>query len=243
MDSTEAVIEFEHVSYRVADKLVLDDFSLRVLPGESLVLLGRSGSGKTTALRLVNGLISPTSGVVRVLGRPVAEWNLIELRRSIGYVIQSGGLFPHLSAGDNIALGPKLAGRACDVDRLLDRVGLPPAEFRQRQPHQLSGGERQRVSVARALASDPPLLLLDEPFSALDPITRFELQQEFVRWRSPMGKTAVFVTHDLTEALRVGTRIGVMVGGALESCVPTADFQRFAGVEGRRFLEAFGATL
>ncbi|MCX6595753.1 MAG: ATP-binding cassette domain-containing protein [Acidobacteria bacterium] len=243
MDSNAAVIEFEQVSYRVAGKLVLDDFSLRVMPGETLVLLGRSGSGKTTALRLVNGLISPTSGVVRVLGRPVAEWNLIELRRSIGYVIQSGGLFPHLTAGDNIALGPKLAGRTCDVDGLLDRVGLPAAEFRGRRPLQLSGGERQRVSVARALASDPPLLLLDEPFSALDPITRFELQQEFVRWRTPMGKTAVFVTHDLTEALRVGTRIGVMADGALESCVPTGDFKRFAGVEGRRFLEAFGATL
>ncbi|MCX6591029.1 MAG: ATP-binding cassette domain-containing protein [Acidobacteria bacterium] len=243
MESNAAVIEFEHVSYRIAGKAVLDDFCLRVLPGETLVLLGRSGSGKTTALRLLNGLIHPTSGVVRVLGRPVPEWDLIELRRSIGYVIQTGGLFPHLSAAANIQLGPKLAGRACDADALLERVGLAAAEFRDRRPSQLSGGERQRVSVARALASDPALLLLDEPFSALDPITRFELQQEFVRWRTRLGKTAVFVTHDLTEALRVGTRIGVMASGALETCVPAADFGRFAGVEGRRFQEAFGASL
>ena len=233
------MVEFEHVSYRVAGRDVLRDLSLRVLEGETLVLLGRSGSGKTTALRLVNGLIAPHEGVVRVLGRPVGEWNQIELRRSIGYVIQSGGLFPHLSAAGNIALGPKLAGRACDVDALLRQVGSP-VQVRERFPHQLSGGERQRVSVARALASDPPLLLLDEPFSALDPITRFELQQEFVRWRNQFGKTAVFVTHDLTEARRVGSRIGVMVNGALESCVAASDFGHAAGPEGQRFLAAFG---
>lgn len=202
---------FDQVSYSIAGRRILDRLSFTVQPGETLVLLGASGSGKSTALRLVNGLLRPETGEVRVEGRAVSNWDPIELRRRIGYVIQEGGLFPHWTVRRNIALGPRLAGwdpARIDtrVDELLHRAGLPPAEFASRYPRQLSGGQRQRVGVARALAAHPPILLFDEPFSALDALTRAAAQRNFLELREA-GSAALFVTHDLREALRVGTRV------------------------------------
>ena len=185
-----------------------------------LVLLGESGCGKTTTLKLINRLIEPTSGEVLVEGRSTLDQDAIELRRRIGYVLQDGGLFPHMTAGENVGLVLKLRdadARATKirVDEMLDLVGLSPAKFADRYPHELSGGQRQRVGVARALASDPSLLLLDEPFGALDAITRTRLQKEFAKLVRDLGKTAVFVTHDLHEAMLLGTRIALMEKGRI----------------------------
>src|SRR6202051_5298519 len=191
--STTPVIEFRDVSYRVAGTQVLSGFNLQVQKGETLVLLGRSGSGKTTSLKLVNRLLSPTSGEIRVKGVPNAEADLIRLRRSIGYVIQDVGLFPHFTIERNIGLVPKIEGWPADrigarVQELLQMVGLAP-EIASRYPHQLSGGQRQRVGVARALAADPEILLMDEPFGALDPLTRDELQRGFLLLQQRLHKT------------------------------------------------------
>ncbi len=210
---------------------MLRGLDLAVKPGETLVLLGRSGSGKTSALRMINAMLRPTSGAVSVFGKDVAEWDPIALRRRIGYVIQGVGLFPHFTVERNVGLVPELekwpvAQRRERVAELLDMVGLPFSDFAYRYPRQLSGGQQQRVGIARALAARPPLLLLDEPFGALDPLTRVELQKEFLRLRTALGTTAVFVTHDIHEAVRVASRISVLHEGTQET---TGSVQEFLG--------------
>jgi len=195
------VIEFRDVSYQIAGNQILSGFNLQIQSGESVVLLGRSGSGKTTSLKLVNRLLSPSSGEIRVKGVPNTQGDLIRLRRSIGYVIQDVGLFPHFTIERNIGLVPKIEGWPEErirarVQELLQLVGLAPA-IASRYPHQLSGGQRQRVGVARALAADPEILLMDEPFGALDPLTRDELRREFLLLQQRLHKTVLFVTHDL----------------------------------------------
>jgi osmoprotectant transport system ATP-binding protein len=220
---------------------VLRGVSLDVAEGETIALLGRSGSGKTTLLKTVNGLVATTSGEIRFEGRPAAEWDPIRMRRRMGYVIQDAGLFPHWTVAANVGLVPRLEGWppakiAARVDSLLTAVGLAPEEFRSRRPRQLSGGQRQRVGLARALAADPPLLLLDEPFAALDPITRFELQRQFVELRRTVRKAALFVTHDVREALMVATRIALLEGGRLDLLLPPDEFLRARTPEARAFL-------
>ncbi|HUF90119.1 MAG TPA: ATP-binding cassette domain-containing protein [Gemmatimonadota bacterium] len=225
-----AVVAFEGAGYALpGGRWIVRDLSLAVGPREILVLVGRSGAGKTTALKLVNRLLDPTGGRVVVDGRPTGAWDPVELRRRIGWVIQEVGLFPHLTVRRNVGLVPELLGWKRPridgrVDELLERVGMPAAEFAARLPHELSGGQRQRVGVARALAADPPLLLLDEPFGALDPITRAELQREFGELVRRLGKAALFVTHDLREALALGDRVGVMAGGRLAALEPAGRF-------------------
>ncbi len=208
------MLRFSNVSYRVGGRDVLRGLTFEVGQGETLVLLGRSGSGKTTALKMVNALLVPTSGQVFVEDRATTDWNPIELRRRIGYAIQETGLFPHFTVARNVAMVPRLNGWdenriARRVNELLERVGLAPAEFAQRYPRELSGGQRQRVGVARALAADPPILLFDEPFGALDPVTRFEIRREFNALARDLGKTTLFVTHDVREALELGDEIGL----------------------------------
>ena len=216
-------VEFVAAGFRLpGGRALLDALSLAVEEGETLAVIGRSGSGKTTALKLVNALLMPTAGEVRVAGRATTAWDAIRLRRRTGYVIQEMGLFPHLTVARNVGLVPELEGWPRErigqrVEELLALVGLPAAEFAGRYPHQLSGGQRQRVGVARALAADPPLLLLDEPFGALDPITRAELQREFRALQARLRKTAIFVTHDMREAALVGDRIAVVAGGRLRA--------------------------
>src|SRR5215471_3625118 len=213
-DTSTPKIEFVDVSYRVAGTQVLSGFNLQVASGETLVLLGRSGSGKTTTLKLINRLVSPTSGEIRVDGKPQHQIDLIRLRRGIGYVIQEVGLFPHFTVARNIGLVPKIEGWKQDriqerVHELLQLVGLAP-EIAGRYPHQLSGGQRQRVGVARALAADPDILLMDEPFGALDPITRAALQTELAAIHRRLAKTILFVTHDIDEALRLADRVAIL---------------------------------
>ena len=236
-----ALVEFRGVSYEIAGRPILRDVSLRVETGETLVLLGRSGSGKTTALKMINGMLFPTRGQVLVDGRATTGWDPIQLRRRIGYVIQEVGLFPHFTVGDNVGLVPKLEGwKGADiehrVDMLLEKVGMPPAEFRSRYPRQLSGGQRQRVGVARALAADPPVLLFDEPFGALDPVMRLELQQQFLSLRRDFQKTSVFVTHDVREALLLGSNIALLAQGRLETIAPPREFRQSQSGEAQAFL-------
>ena len=234
------LVSFRKVSARLGQKDILYDLSFDVEAGETLVLLGRSGSGKTTALKMVNGLLLPSAGEVSIEGVPTTAWNLIALRRRIGYVIQDAGLFPHFTVAANVGLVPRLEGWAIGdiharVERLLTQIGLPPAQFAHRYPRELSGGQRQRVGVARALAADPPLLLLDEPFGALDPVTRVELQEQFLHLRDTLGKTALLVTHDVREALLLGTRIGVLHNGRLVFLGGRAEFLKAGQVEVRAF--------
>ncbi|HEX8177959.1 MAG TPA: ATP-binding cassette domain-containing protein [Pyrinomonadaceae bacterium] len=234
-ESTEGtpVVEFREVSYMPpgARAAIISDLNLIIRRGETLVLLGESGCGKTTTLRLVNRLLVPTAGTVLVEGRATTDWDEIELRRRTGYVIQEAGLFPHFTVARNVGLVPTLAGwpparvRA-RVDELLQLVGLEPARFAARYPAELSGGQRQRVGVARALAADPPLLLLDEPFGALDPLTRASLQREFAALRARLGKTCVFVTHDVREALTISTRIALMAAGRVRLLATPDEFMR-----------------
>ena len=236
-----ALVEFRGVSYEIAGRPILRDVSLGVETGETLVLLGRSGSGKTTALKMINGMLFPTRGQVLVDGRATTGWDPIQLRRRIGYVIQEVGLFPHFTVGDNVGLVPKLEGwKDADienrVDMLLEKVGMPPAEFRSRYPRQLSGGQRQRVGVARALAADPPVLLFDEPFGALDPVMRLELQQQFLSLRRDLQKTSIFVTHDVREALLLGSNIALLTQGRLETVAPPREFRQSRSAEAQAFL-------
>jgi osmoprotectant transport system ATP-binding protein len=238
-------VEFREVSFHIRDKVILDKLSFRIEPGETLVLLGRSGSGKTTALKLVNGLLFPSGGEVLVDGRPTTACNVIALRRSIGYVIQEVGLFPHFSVAENVGLVPRLEGWppeqiAVRTRELLEQVGLDPGHFQDRRPRELSGGQRQRVGVARALAANPRLLLFDEPFGALDPVTRRELQDQFLDLRNTLQKTSIFVTHDVGEALRLGTRIALLDRGRLEILAAPQDFLRSQAPETRAFLECLG---
>jgi osmoprotectant transport system ATP-binding protein len=244
---TPGFVEFAAASLRLRDgRALVADLTLAVAEGETLALIGRSGSGKTTALKLVNALLLPTAGEVRVGGRATRDWDPIRLRRRTGWVIQEVGLFPHLSVARNVALVPELEGWPAArvrarVEELLELVGLPAAEYARRLPRELSGGQRQRVGVARALAADPPLVLLDEPFGALDPITRFELQAEFRGLQRRLGKTAVFVTHDLREAARVADRIALLAGGRLVTVGTPAELRASGDAEVRTFLEAGAA--
>ncbi len=224
------IVEFRNVAFSIGGALIIEDLSLTVLRGEILVLLGESGCGKTTTLKLINRLIEPTSGEVLVDGKATTAWDAIRLRRHIGYVIQDGGLFPHFSVAENVALVPGLENWEAAKKRertreMLSLVGLEPAKFADRFPHELSGGQRQRVGVARAMAANPDLLLLDEPFGALDAITRTNLQKEFAKLVRELGKTAVFVTHDLHEAMLLGTRIALMEAGKIVLLDSTAGFQ------------------
>jgi osmoprotectant transport system ATP-binding protein len=214
-------VEFRHVSYRIrGGAQILDDFSLTVGAGETFALVGASGAGKTTVLKLVNRLLLPDVGEVLVQGIDTRAWDPIRLRRSVGYVIQDVGLFPHLTVADNIAVVPRLEQWPDDrvttrVRELLELIGLAPETYTGRWPDELSGGQRQRVGVARALAVDPPVLLMDEPFGALDPITRRQLQQEFRRIQARVAKCVILVTHDMAEALALADGIGVLEDGRL----------------------------
>jgi len=197
----------------------VDSISMRIPAGEIVVLVGPSGCGKTTTMKMINRLIEPTEGKILLDGDNIIERDVDELRRHIGYVIQAGGLFPHMTVTQNVGLVPELLGwdkqrREARVDEMLDLVGLEPATFRSRYPRELSGGQQQRVGVARALAADPPVLLMDEPFGAVDPITRARLQDELIRLQDELGKTIVFVTHDFDEAVKLGDRIAVLAQGS-----------------------------
>jgi osmoprotectant transport system ATP-binding protein len=236
-----APIEFRDVWYEVGGKQILRGINLTLEAGETLVLLGRSGSGKTTALRLMNGMLFPSRGQVLVDGKPTTAWDPIQLKRGIGYVIQEIGLFPHFTASENVGLVPKLEGwQEADirqrVARLLETVGLPERECAERYPRELSGGQRQRVGVARALAADPPILLLDEPFGALDPVTRANLQRQFLDLQRNFRKTAAFVTHDVREALRLGDRIVLLADGKIDVQATRAAFRQSDTDEARMFL-------
>ncbi len=241
------LIEFRGVSWRPnggADTAIIDNVSLEVPRGETLVLLGRSGSGKTTLLKLINGMHWPSKGEVLVEGRATRDWDAIRLRRGIGYVIQEAGLFPHFTVAENVGLVPGLENWtkekiAARVKEMLQLVGLSPEEFSRRRPREISGGQRQRVGVARALAADPPILLMDEPFGALDPVTRAELQREFQALAQRLGKTIVFVTHDLREALLLASRIILLEKGRIVARARPEEFLRIQHPE----VLAFAASL
>lgn len=234
-------IEFRHVSFRLPNgKTLLADLNLEVRQGETLVLLGRSGSGKTTTMKLVNRLLDPTEGEVRVEGESTLRWDPIKLRRRIGYVIQEIGLFPHFTVEQNIGVVPRLEGWEAErisarARELLTMVGLEPDRFAARFPRELSGGQRQRVGVARALAADPPIILLDEPFGALDPITRREIQQEFRGQRERLKKTLIFVTHDVGEAFLLAHRIGLVKDGKMILLGSPSDLLASKDPEARAF--------
>lgn len=241
------LIEFHGVSWRPngrSEAAIIDDISLEVPRGRTLVLLGRSGSGKTTLLKLINGMHWPSKGKVLVEGRATSAWDAIRLRRGIGYVIQEAGLFPHFTVEENVALVPGLENWpkekiAARVQEMLQLVGLEPKEFARRRPRELSGGQRQRVGVARALAADPPILLMDEPFGALDPVTRAELQREFKALAERLGKTIVFVTHDLREALLLASHIILLKKGRVVGSAGPEEFLRLRHPE----VLAFAASL
>jgi osmoprotectant transport system ATP-binding protein len=241
------MITLEHVTKRYpgTGSASVDDLSLQVPEGSTVALIGPSGCGKTTTMRMINRLVDPTSGTIFVNGEDVTQVDPILLRRHIGYVIQQVGLFPHMTVEQNIAAVPKLLGWASSriasrTEELLVLVGLDPADMARRYPRQLSGGQRQRVGVARALAADPPVLLMDEPFGALDPIARARLQTEFRQILDRVRKTVVLVTHDLDEAIRLGDRIAIMKGGRIIQCDtpdavlsnPADDFvESFVGID------------
>jgi osmoprotectant transport system ATP-binding protein len=235
-------IVFRDVRLKRGETHVLRGVDLEVAQGETLALVGRSGAGKSTILKLINRLLVPDAGDVSVRGQPVSRWNPFDLRRSTGYVLQDVGLFPHLTVRDNVAVVPRLLGWDepridARVGELLDLVGLPAAEFASRGVDRLSGGQRQRVGVARALAADPPILLMDEPFGALDPITRSELHREFKRIQSAVSKTIVIVTHDMSEALSLASRIGVLADGVLVALDPPRAIAASADARVRAMLE------
>jgi osmoprotectant transport system ATP-binding protein len=244
LDHKAAAIECRGVSFALdGGRELISNLNLRIQRGETLVLLGRSGSGKTTTLKLINRLLDPTAGEILVEGRATTAWDPIRLRRRIGYVIQEVGLFPHLTVEKNVGLVPALEGweqKRMDARtwELLRLVGLDPEAFARRLPRELSGGQRQRVGVARALAADPPFLLMDEPFGALDPVTRAEMQREFRRLKEQLNKTIVFVTHDVREALMLATRIALLSEGRLIGVYSRADFLAAAEPEAKAFVRA-----
>jgi osmoprotectant transport system ATP-binding protein len=242
MPQNQIAVEFRNVTFSRNNRPLVSNLNFSIRQGEALILLGRSGSGKTTTMKLINHLLIPTKGEVLFDGIPTTQWNEIKLRRKIGYVIQETGLFPHFTVERNVGLVPSLEGWKpkqikTRVYELLQLVGLNPEQFAQRYPHELSGGQRQRVGVARALAADPPVLMMDEPFGALDPITRLELQKEFRRLQQELGKTVVFVTHDIQEAFVLASRIGLMYGGELVVLDTPAEFRRSPHPEALAFLE------
>jgi osmoprotectant transport system ATP-binding protein len=234
-------IECRGVTYRLhSGQALVSNLNLQVRIGETLVLLGRSGSGKTTTLKLMNRLLEPTEGEILVAGRPGSACDPIQLRRGIGYVIQDAGLFPHWTVERNVALVPHLERWPEDrvrarVTEMLELVGLAPGQFASRRPAELSGGQKQRVGVARALAADPPILLMDEPFGALDPVTRADLQKEFRALASRLHKTIVFVTHDVREALYLGSRIALLAEGRLVGTYLPDEFLAASEPEVRAF--------
>jgi osmoprotectant transport system ATP-binding protein len=243
-----AVIEFAHAEYRLnAARTLVSDLNLTIHRSEMLILLGRSGSGKTTTLKLINRLLVPTAGEVRVNGIPTVAWDAVRLRRGIGYAIQEVGLFPHYTVEQNLGLLPSIEGWPKDriaarVTELLDLVGLSAQDYSSRYPDQLSGGQRQRVGLARALAADPPILLMDEPFGALDPVTRFEIQQEFRDLQQRLNKTVVFVTHDVTEAVLLGNRIAVIDSGELRGTWTPREFLASNSPHLQPYVAAFEAA-
>ncbi|MBD2432095.1 MULTISPECIES: ATP-binding cassette domain-containing protein [Fischerella] len=246
--SQEIAVEFRNVTFSRNQRPLVSNLNFSISQGEALVLLGRSGSGKTTTMKLINRLFTPTQGEVLFNGIPTTQWDEIKLRRKIGYVIQETGLFPHFTVERNVGLVPSLEGWKPKqikrrVSELLQLVGLEPEKFAHRYPHELSGGQRQRIGVARALAADPPVLLMDEPFGALDPITRLELQQEFKRLQQELGKTVVFVTHDIQEAFVLASRIGLMHGGELVVLETPAEFMRSQHPEALAFLQCLKPVL
>jgi osmoprotectant transport system ATP-binding protein len=223
--STDPVVSLVGVCFSFGTRVVLDDLHLTVGAGESVALVGRSGAGKSTVLKLIDRLLLPEAGSVIVEGRDTRQWDPISLRRRIGYVLQDIGLFPHFTVEENVALVARLEGwpverRRVRAHDLLELVGLPPDEFAARWPRELSGGQRQRVGVARALAIDPPILLMDEPFGALDSITRQELRTEFQRIRRHLRQTVILVTHDMDEAFALGDRVGVLERGRVTFARP-----------------------
>jgi osmoprotectant transport system ATP-binding protein len=236
------LVQFHNVTFSLPNTTIISELNLSVERGETLVLLGESGCGKTTTLKLINRLLTPTSGEVRVEDKTTTEWDPIALRRRIGYVIQEGGLFPHFTIARNVGLVPALSGwdetRTNErVREMLNLVGLDPDRFAERYPRELSGGQRQRVGVARALAADPPLLLLDEPFGALDPLTRASLQREFAELARGLNKTAVLVTHDVREAMILASRIGLMHMGQLLLLETPERFRTSDHPQARAYLE------
>ena len=238
-----SLVEFREVTFAVnGGAPIIDRLSLSVAHGETMVLLGESGCGKTTTLRLVNRLLTPTTGGVFVEGKATTDWDVIRLRRRTGYVIQEAGLFPHFTVAENVALVPSLEGwdrarTSKRVEELLLLVGLEAGKFANRYPRELSGGQRQRVGVARALAADPPLLLMDEPFGALDPLTRTSLQREFADLKARLGKTVIFVTHDVREALLLGSRIALMDRGRIVLLNTPQEFVKSNDEHVRAYLE------
>jgi osmoprotectant transport system ATP-binding protein len=242
------VIRFEQVSFRRGARVVVNAVSFTVDPGETLALVGRSGAGKSTVLKLINRMLEPHAGAVIVAGRDTREWDSTALRRRTGYVLQEVGLFPHMTVSRNVGLVPSLAQWPPDriaarTHELLELVGLPPEEYGARWPDQLSGGQRQRVGVARALAVDPPVVLMDEPFGSLDPVTRAELHREFRRIQDQVRKTVVIVTHDMREAFALADRIGVLDDGALVACETPAALLASPLPVVRLLLHACGADL
>ena len=242
----EAIVSLRGVTVRLGGRDAVRDLSLDVRRGETVVLLGRSGSGKTTTLKLINAIREPTSGEVLVEGRSTRDWEPHRLRRRIGYVIQETGLFPHFTVARNVGLVPELEGWEPErtharVRELLALVGLDADRYAGRYPHELSGGQRQRVGIARALAADPPLLLLDEPFGALDPLTRAELVREFEQLSARLGKTMVFVTHDVREAVRLGTRLALFAEGSAVFAGTPREFRDSAHPEARAFAAALAS--
>lgn len=243
VNNHDPLVEFRDVSFRIrSGPPIINQLNLKVAAGETLVLLGESGCGKTTTLRLVNRLLTPTSGQVSVEGKATDDWDPIRLRRRTGYVIQEGGLFPHFTIAENVALVPTLESwdrkRIADrTEELLSLVGLEPKKFSDRYPRELSGGQRQRVGVARALAADPSLLLMDEPFGALDPLTRASLQKEFADLKARLGKTVIFVTHDVREALMLGSRIALMDAGKIVLLETPGAFVKSSDARVRAYLE------
>lgn len=239
-DPKKTAIKFRNVSLHINQKNLVSGLDFDVLRGETLVLLGRSGSGKTTTLKLINRLLEPTGGEIRVEDKATRDWDPIELRRDIGYVIQDTGLFPHFTVERNIAVVPRLKGwpenkTSERVRELLNLVGLDPDVFAKRYPRELSGGQRQRVGVARALAADPPIVLMDEPFGALDPLTRAGLQRDFADLTRRLGKTIVFVTHDIREAYTLASRIGLFKDGHLVELATADEFGASTDPEAKAF--------